>query len=188
MKKHIFILIICNLISLSSSLYSNNETTDDDIAKAETDAFFNLCYKSAIEQKEYCKHHRYSGDNRLRHDSGYTLIEWAVFKRADPTLITAIAQTKPSQIDNALFIAINHEDAQTVQVLLEHGANVNAIDFLGHTPLHTCMRQYDAMQYGKPLHKARKIIAQMLINHSADTDARDRYGNKPSDFCKTNIN
>ncbi len=138
MKRHIFIVIICNLVLLSYIAYSNNETTEEIITKAKTDIFFNLCDKPAIEQKEYCKHHRYNGDNRLRHDSGYTLIEWAVFKCADPALITAIAQTTLPHIDNALFIAINHENVQAVQILLKYSANVHAIDFLGHTPLHTC--------------------------------------------------
>jgi ankyrin repeat protein len=65
-----------------------------------------------------------------------------------------------------LQIAVRLGQAEMVQLLLEHGADVSSTDSLGCTPLH---RPHD------------EAVALLLLQHGADTSARDNDGETPLD-------
>jgi ankyrin repeat protein len=70
-------------------------------------------------------------------------------------------------LDAELFRAIAANDGAAVQSLLEQGADVNATDILGRTPLFT------AAFYHRP------EMAKLLLAKGARTDARDATGLAP---------
>ena len=94
---------------------------------------------------------------------GFSLLGYACFFRQKPIAEMLINNgadvNKPSQ--NAMKVAPLHSasavsDYDLCQLLLEHGANVNAIQHGGYTALHA------AAQNGKT------ELAQLLLNHGAD--------------------
>lgn len=67
--------------------------------------------------------------------------------------------------------------AKVAQILLEHGADVNARDRFGQTPLHRCCDGF----YGWDEQVA---IAKVLLKHGADIHAKDVDGRTPVYYCK----
>jgi len=74
----------------------------------------------------------------------------------------------------ALFEAVKGGDVARVKKLLEKGADLNARDVSGWTPLH------EAALNG------RFGIAELLIKHGADLNARDKDGNTPLHIAALN--
>jgi ankyrin repeat protein len=71
--------------------------------------------------------------------------------RADPNI-----QSRNQILITALNSAVDRKDQTMVEILLSHGANPNATEFLGGTPLHTAaMGGMDS-------------IARTLVRHGAD--------------------
>lgn len=68
----------------------------------------------------------------------------------------------------ALHIAVSHNSAKSlVQLLLEHGADVNARDAYMQTPLHRCGRNWET------------ATIRMLVEKGADVNALDKYKRTP---------
>ena len=105
-----------------------------------------------------------------------------------------------------LYYAVDANNVQFAQFLIEHGAKVNTKDYFGFTPLHEAVVRgsYKVAKlliekgadvnakdkYGyTPLHLTaiynRPKIAQLLIKHGADVNAKDNYGNTPLHYCGT---
>lgn len=70
-----------------------------------------------------------------------------------------------------LFLAVENGDVERVEHLLEKGANPNARDHRGDTPLHLCMRH--------PVVFHPRTIATMLINKGANVNAQNKRGTTP---------
>lgn len=66
-----------------------------------------------------------------------------------------------------------HEDQRGVRWLLENGANVNALDDSGMTPLHAAARRNTGI---------RTVTA--LLDHGADPTIRDTNGHTPLDLAR----
>jgi ankyrin repeat protein len=66
-----------------------------------------------------------------------------------------------------LGLASAYGHRNVVELLLNQGANISAVDAMGQTPLHL------AAQYGNV------DVAALLIEHGADVDARDIFGVTP---------
>ena len=70
-----------------------------------------------------------------------------------------------------LFEAAAEGNLAEVQRLLSEGADVNAPDPSGATPLHAAV-------YGR-----HKDVIRLLVNEGADVNARDNDGDSPADFA-----
>ena len=68
-----------------------------------------------------------------------------------------------------MFIVFGHKEV--VELLIAKGADVNAKDMFGKTPLH------HAAGYG------RKEIVELLIAKGADVNAKGKYGITPLDLA-----
>jgi len=74
------------------------------------------------------------------------------------------AQRGPLELQ--LFAAVDRSDVKAVSACLDKGANVNAQDDMGRTPLHRAVYR-------------DKEIAEVLIAKGADVNARDETGSTP---------
>lgn len=74
--------------------------------------------------------------------------------------------------DPPLFYAIRNGDVESVQLLLEHGANANIVldDY------------YPLMVAAQSLKIERFEIANLLIDYSADINKEDKWGNTPVQY------
>lgn len=80
--------------------------------------------------------------------------------------------------DPPLFYAIRNGDVESVQMLLEFGADTN-FDSDGYTPL---------LVAGKSWKVERFEIANLLIDYSADVKKIDKWGSTPVLYFNTNYN
>ncbi|CAH9116249.1 unnamed protein product [Cuscuta epithymum] len=67
-----------------------------------------------------------------------------------------------------LHLACQIADIAMVELLLQHGANINACDSRGQTPLHHSVI------------RGRVMIAKLLLSRGADANANDKEGQSPS--------
>lgn len=68
----------------------------------------------------------------------------------------------------ALIQATLYNNVEVVQILIEHGANVNTRDFFnGYAALHFAARNYSLE------------LMQLLLKHKAEVDIKDINGNTP---------
>lgn len=70
-----------------------------------------------------------------------------------------------------LHIACETADIGMVELLLQYGANINAADMRGRTPLHRCIL------------KGRSIIARLLLSRGGDPRAVDEDGRTPIELA-----
>lgn len=73
--------------------------------------------------------------------------------------------------------ADNEESMGVVKTLLAVGANVNAQNEAGRTPLHTAVADEDGPSMD---------MLNTLLSHGADPDAKDREGHTPADLARSN--
>jgi ankyrin repeat protein len=72
--------------------------------------------------------------------------------------------SRDSDGDTALHVVLRRKDARAAAVLIEAGANVNAVGDLGRTPLHIAVRSQMA-----------ETVA-LLVQAGARPDVRDEFG------------
>uniref|UniRef100_UPI0013D3130B ankyrin repeat domain-containing protein n=1 Tax=Endozoicomonas acroporae TaxID=1701104 RepID=UPI0013D3130B len=84
-----------------------------------------------------------------------------------------------------LAVALKHQHTDLARTLIDHGADVNAADHQGETPLHIAARQRSALT-GHPeyllavaLKHQHTDVARTLIDHGADVNAADHQGETP---------
>ncbi|WP_174783965.1 ankyrin repeat domain-containing protein, partial [Endozoicomonas acroporae] len=84
-----------------------------------------------------------------------------------------------------LAVALKHQHTDLARTLIDHGADVNATDHQGETPLHIAARQRSALT-GHPeyllavaLKHQHTDLARTLIDHGADVNAADHQGETP---------
>lgn len=76
--------------------------------------------------------------------------------------------------DSLLHFAAFHSDCKDVELLLKHGANVNAKGDIGLTPLH-----YAAS-------KGKLDIVKMLIQYGANKNIQNEFGETATDWARNN--
>ncbi|KAK7473302.1 hypothetical protein BaRGS_00035434 [Batillaria attramentaria] len=91
----------------------------------------------------------------------------------------------------ALHLACHRAKLQTVEALLELGADVNVADEDGDTPLHLCIggkiEGYGKTEKAEVEVACRVQIANMLISRGAYVDVEDRKGRNPFSFGHTRV-
>ena len=146
-------------------------------------------------------------DVTARDDHGSTPLILATYYHCFPALcrplITGDSVNLPDSSGNrALHIAARKGHRFTVQLLVESGANANAVNGYGQTPLHTAadraqdspelcgiLLTYDAKcrmkdeDGNRPLHlvckRGHRQTGRLLVSHGADTDAVNNDGRTP---------
>ena len=71
-----------------------------------------------------------------------------------------------------LHEAVSHGNLNVIKILLSHGANVNALNFFGDSPLHKALQSKNNQLVGVPFHASQHAIAQLLLEHGADVNVR----------------
>ena len=66
-----------------------------------------------------------------------------------------------------------------MQALLDAGADVNARDYDGRSPLHECCACQHAWKSNASTDADRLAIAQALVRQGADVNAKDNTGHTP---------
>ena len=83
----------------------------------------------------------------------------------------ASTEKSPQDLNSELFAALSILDARRAIELVERGADVEAVDAEGNTPLHYF--------YQCPSIQTCKDLAQTLVAHGADVNAKNRVGDTP---------
>jgi hypothetical protein len=110
-----------------------------------------------------------------RRDLADDLLE--AFKRHDLTMISQLLNANPTLVNAplnggmTLLMLTGDRDYGIARMAVDAGANVNAQDINGNTPLHYAA-YYDSRK-----------IAELLVSHKAYIDARNFYGDTPLHFA-----
>ncbi|KAK4488931.1 hypothetical protein RD792_004721 [Penstemon davidsonii] len=95
------------------------------------------------------------------------------FNGVDDTTSERLEEDENQLIDelsdgcSLLHLACQTADIGMVELLLQHGANINTCDLRGHTPLHHCIM------------RGRIGIAKFLLTRGANPEAADKEGRTP---------
>ena len=151
----------------------------------------------------------YGADTNAVNKCGQTPLHTAASRQSDCPELCEILLKHDAEIDavdvdgsQQLHLACKQGHAETVKLLLSYGADTNAVNKCGQTPLHTAAsRQSDCPELceillkhdakidavdvngSQPLHLACKQghtkIVNLLLSHSADVRAIDDSGHSP---------
>ena len=87
--------------------------------------------------------------------------------------------------DNLVYRSMNNKPTKKMEhvkillKLIEMGANVNAKDISGATPLHHCLTSYG--------NETTLIMAEILLKNGVDPNVQNRFGCSPLFECCLNI-
>ena len=117
----------------------------------------------------------------LRDKNGKTLAHHAACKDRDGSLIIYLCTNYPKLIERKdtdghtpLHFAAFHGNYRGVEALLSAGANPNAVNYRGKTPLHKAVQLGDTpTQFLQHI----KAILNLLINAQANVNQQDHWGN-----------
>lgn len=107
------------------------------------------------------------------------------------TIIAQIANIIPeagkiiNSYINPLHLACWMRQLHTTKILLDNGAQINARDKAGRTPLHWAMRSFDDKSFNEnEVAKVERVVT-FLLSKGADIQAQDKYGRKCTFYAAT---
>ena len=71
--------------------------------------------------------------------------------------------------DSPLHLAVASSDTEVVEMILDKGARINAVDKLGETPLHCAIKNSDK----------NVEITKLMLKHGSNVKVRTIYGRSP---------
>jgi len=96
-----------------------------------------------------------------------SIVELLLKHAANPNLVS---ENEEHQVP--LHAAAKFGDAETIRILVAHGANVNIADSFGRTPMHVAARRGNA------------DTLQVLLECGADKNLKDTKGDTPYEYAK----
>ena len=142
--------------------------------------------------------------------NGRTALSWAA-QRGDATAVAALlgngadSSTSTRGGMTPLLYTAEAQSPQVIPILIQHGANVHAVDQAGHNALHFTARHSDDLAYSSPLVDAgcdvdamthydyspliiacemdHATLAEYLIDHGAKVNRPGQYGKTPLVFA-----
>lgn len=128
-------------------------------------------------------------DINAQNTDGRTPLDWTVaggssglarfllMKGADPGVRSKYLRDEHSRPlgTTALHVAIHFDRYAIAELLLKHGADVNAPDYRGGTPLHWA-RGHD-----------KQAMLKLLRDNGADANAKDNAGRTPDDWAELRL-
>ncbi|KAL7304503.1 hypothetical protein TKK_0003294 [Trichogramma kaykai] len=151
---------------------------------------------SKVETLKLVKYFLENPRKNYRDKSGYTYLHGACMCGNVSTVNLLLSQGVDVNLDtytcSPLLIAAQYRHADIVEILLTHGANPNKRDAEKSTPLHAlarlclcqCTDRNRFCDKRKPVDK----LVQMLIDHGADIEARNRHGYTPLGLSVSRLN
>ncbi|XP_023319064.1 uncharacterized protein LOC111694589 [Trichogramma pretiosum] len=127
----------------------------------------------------------------LSDDYGYTYFHAACMSGNVTAVNVFLSQGVDVNLDSykysVLHIAVQYRREKIVEILLKHGADPNKRDVEKSTPLHAlarlclcqCTNASRFCDYRRPVDK----IVQMLVDHGAIMETRNRHGDSPLDLA-----
>jgi ankyrin repeat protein len=103
-------------------------------------------------------------------DEGWSVLDVALTSKNEELINFVKTTGGKRNADKSIFIASGVGDLEAVKQHVAAGADVNAKDNNGWTPLHFA--------------SDRKNVAEFLIKKGADVNAKDKYGDTPLDLAK----
>jgi ankyrin repeat protein len=107
--------------------------------------------------------------------------------RGDTQRVRSILERRPEWVNmrdkydmTALHQAMSRMNEETVHVLLEKGASINATNYNGATPLHLAAGVKDV-----PTDQQKRVL-EMLLNKGADLSLKDNHGRSAVEMVDTN--
>ena len=93
-----------------------------------------------------------------------------VLLAAGTSLGLDLVDVKENDGSTALHEAAEYGHIEAAALLLERGANVNALENLGNMPLHIAANQMT------PVYAGLEAMIKLLLKYDADTDAKNDFG------------
>jgi len=105
-------------------------------------------------------------------------------------VVEAIAQACITLVDDEeeqctlLHSAVLHNEVDIVRLLLDHGADVGALDRQGRMPLHYAAMSFILLENDAKVGRNSEVdIVKLLVNNGADVNARDKHKHTPLHYA-----
>ncbi|EXJ82263.1 hypothetical protein A1O3_06076 [Capronia epimyces CBS 606.96] len=159
-----------------------------DLGRNTRDPYLKMIWEDALSHLELVRYLVEHGANPNVLDlEKFTPFAWAAALASRETLDLLLEHGASVHFGNPLHMAVRHgREDDIIELLLNHGADVNAIEFEGNPSYYYGIHA----GVGTPLHEAYVMgndrLVQLLLKHGADPKIRDTKGWMPIQKCTNN--